>query len=433
LTSCITPAAGSGQDETADSVAAKLSNLDRRFAVLIRYIPYVLLLLSYVLSLLAGGMSRGDAFRVTLVVVVTAAWTYFLHTRLGALTPDIPAEDRAVQWRVRIYFAGMLALGALLMAMHPLFFIYVITGFFHANLLSPRWLMVAGVAATSLLVNALIIGYPDLGPGNLMLYAIIFVVQTVTISGGIIGAEWLRRLSEQRRLAVADLEAALEENAGLHAQLVSQAREAGVLDERQRLAGEIHDTVAQGLAGVITNIEAARNDPDIAERERHLEGALQLARESLDETRRSVNALRPTPLERSRLADAIAEVTSRWEATSGVNVDLGTTGTERWLHPEVEVTLLRVTQEALANVGKHSSASRVGITLSYMGELVTVDVRDDGVGFTPAAVSGRPGDSYGLEVMRQRVERLGGMLDIESEPGIGTAISARIPVGAGER
>jgi signal transduction histidine kinase len=214
---------------------------------------------------------------------------------------------------------------------------------------------------------------------------------------------------------------------------MSQAREAGVLDERQRLAGEIHDTVAQGLAGVITNIEAARNDPDVAERERHLEGALLLARESLDEARRSVDALRPTPLERSRLADAIAEVTSRWEATSGVKVDLGTTGTERWLHPEVEVTLLRVTQEALANVAKHSSASKVGITLSYMGELVILDVRDDGVGFAPAAVPGRPGDSYGLEVMHQRVERLGGMLDIESEPGMGTAISARIPVGAGGR
>jgi signal transduction histidine kinase len=286
---------------------------------------------------------------------------------------------------------------------------------------------------TSLLVNALIIGYPDLQPENLVLYAIVFVVQTATISAGIVGAEWLRRLSEQRRLAVADLEAALEENAGLHAQLVSQAREAGVLDERQRLAGEIHDTVAQGLAGVITNIEAARNDPDIAERERHLVGALQLARESLDEARRSVSALRPTPLERSRLADAIAEVTSRWEAASGVLVDLGTTGTERWLHPEVEVTLLRVTQEALANVAKHSSANKVGITLSYMSELVTLDVRDDGVGFAPGPVSGRPGDNYGLEVMRQRVERLGGMLDIESEPGMGTAISARIPVGAEER
>jgi DNA-binding NarL/FixJ family response regulator len=141
--------------------------------------------------------------------------------------------------------------------------------------------------------------------------------------------------------------------------------------------------------------------------------------------------LRPTPLERSRLADAIAEVTSRWEATSGVQVDLGTTGTERWLHPEVEVTLLRVTQEALANVAKHSSANKIGITLSYMGELVTLDVRDDGVGFAPAAGSGRPGDSFGLEVMRQRVERLGGMLDIESEPGMGTAIFCTDPGRSG--
>ncbi len=138
----------------------------------------------------------------------------------------------------------------------------------------------------------------------------------------------------------------------------------------------------------------------------------------------------PTPLEQSRLADAIAEVTSRWEATTGVHVDLSTTGSERWLHPELEVTLLRVTQEALANVAKHASAGKVGVTLSYMGDLVTLDVRDDGIGFAPVAVATEPGNGFGLEVMRQRVERLDGILDIESEPGMGTAISARIPVGA---
>ena len=362
---------------------------------------------------------------MAVLVAVSAGWVYLMKTRLeGRLSP---ARE---QWRARIYFVGLLALGALLMAMDILFFVFVISGFFDAALLRPRWLMATGVLATSLLIQAPIIGYPVVRPDLLALYVIVVTVQTLAITGGIVGTEWLSQLSEQRRLAVADLEAALDENAGLHAQLVSQAREAGILDERQRMAGEIHDTVAQGLAGVITNIEAARNDPTDAERERHLEGALRLARESLDEARRSVHAMRPTPLEQSRLADAIAEVTSRWEATTGVHVDLGTTGSERWLHPELEVTLLRVTQEALANVAKHASAGRVGLTLSYMEDLVTLDVRDDGVGFAPGAVSGSTSDSYGLEVMRQRVERLGGMLDIESEPGTGTAISARIPVGA---
>jgi signal transduction histidine kinase len=106
-----------------------------------------------------------------------------------------------------------------------------------------------------------------------------------------------------------------------------------------------------------------------------------------------------------------------------------TTGEALGLHPEVEVTMLRVVQEALANVAKHAGASRVGVTLSYMGDVVTVDVRDDGAGFLATGeVNGSDGDSgFGLTAMRQRVERLAGTLEIESEPGRGTAVSATLP------
>jgi len=93
------------------------------------------------------------------------------------------------------------------------------------------------------------------------------------------------------------------------------------------------------------------------------------------------------------------------------------------MHPEVEVALLRMAQEALANVAKHASASRVGLTLSYMEDVVTLDVRDDGVGFDLK----RPSSGFGLSAMRHRVHRLSGALFVESEPGGGTAISARVP------
>jgi signal transduction histidine kinase len=119
---------------------------------------------------------------------------------------------------------------------------------------------------------------------------------------------------------------------------------------------------------------------------------------------------------------------------SGVHAAVTTTGTAQGLHPEVEVTLLRVAQEALANVAKHARASRVGITLSYMDDVVTLDVRDDGVGFRlPPDGTGQPGQSgdaaggFGLTTMRQRVRRLTGQLEIESEPGGGTAVSASVP------
>ena len=205
------------------------------------------------------------------------------------------------------------------------------------------------------------------------------------------------------------------------------------------MAREIHDTLAQGLTGIITQLEAAQQTGNDAERERRIGNAKRLARDSLAEARRSVQALRPQALENSRLPDALAGEVARWSATSGVAAEVETTGDARALHPEVEVTLLRVAQEALANVAKHADASRAGVTLSYMEDVVSLDVRDDGAGFNPSAPShesrangssanGSPaGSGFGLIAMRQRVDRLAGQLEIESEPGAGTAVSASLP------
>jgi signal transduction histidine kinase len=240
------------------------------------------------------------------------------------------------------------------------------------------------------------------------------------------------------------LEEMMAENTGLQAQLLIQAREAGAGDERQRMAREIHDTLAQGLTGIITQLEAAKQTGHEAERERRIGNATRLARDSLAEARRSVQALRPGALENSRLPEALADEVARWSVTSGVAGEVETTGDARTLHPEVEVTLLRVAQEALANVAKHARASRAGVTLSYMEDVVSLDVRDDGAGFVPPAPpngspsngspsngsppNGSPaGGGFGLIAMRQRVSRLAGQLEIESEPGTGTAVSASLP------
>jgi signal transduction histidine kinase len=116
----------------------------------------------------------------------------------------------------------------------------------------------------------------------------------------------------------------------------------------------------------------------------------------------------------------------------GVPVSCTTTGTPRVTRPEIEVALLRTAQEALANVAKHAHAGRVGLTLSYMEDLVTLDVRDDGIGFAGVNGAGpfRPRDAqggFGLAAMRQRVESVAGTLEIESEPDAGTAVSAAVP------
>jgi signal transduction histidine kinase len=228
------------------------------------------------------------------------------------------------------------------------------------------------------------------------------------------------------------LEATIAENEGLHRQLLLHAREAGVRDERRRMAREIHDTLAQGLTGIVTQLQAAeqaadRAPGDPAGWQRHVAAATQLARDSLSEARRSVDALRPEPLDGCRLSEALAGVAERWSALNGVPTQVTTTGTVRLVDPEAEFTLLRAAQEALANVARHAHASRVGLTISYMENEVALDVRDDGVGFDPVSLD----YGFGLVAMRQRIAALSGTLQVESEPGGGTAISACVPTVPG--
>jgi signal transduction histidine kinase len=292
------------------------------------------------------------------------------------------------------------------------------------------------VALTSVIVYTASGGFPEPTVEAWAGWLFLICLQT-TLTGffSFIGTKMTKEHQERQKL-VGDLEAALQENAGLHAQLLTQAREAGVLDERQRMAREIHDTLAQGLTGIITQLEAAgrlRDQPD--QLERHIELARSLARDSLTEARRSVQALRPVPLEDAKLPEAIAEMAERWSRTSSVPLSFETTGDPRPMLAELEATLFRVAQEALTNVGKHAMASKVGLTLSYMDAEVLLDVRDDGIGFTPGSPDGNGrgggdhGDAhgFGLNGMAQRLRRVAGKLEIESAPGEGTAINASVP------
>lgn len=255
------------------------------------------------------------------------------------------------------------------------------------------------------------------------MYLLIVAVQTAAIGVGIMLAARSEIEDGKREQLINRLEAALHENAGLHAQLVSQARESGAQDERARLASEIHDTLAQGLAGIITQLQAVRQADE------HVTRALDLARSSLAEARRSVRALAPGELGRANLPEALRTLTTRWAQDQGTRAQIEVTGDGIPLSPAIEVSLFRVAQESLTNVAKHAQASRVGVTLSYAGNEVLLDVRDDGRGF-----SGEDGTGFGLTSMRQRIRGVGGQVEVQSAPGEGTSVSARVPAiapGAG--
>lgn len=232
---------------------------------------------------------------------------------------------------------------------------------------------------------------------------------------------WVTRIINQsvgRAELIARLEAA-------QAELAEVNHRAGTLAERQRLAGEIHDTLAQGLTSILMLLRAAEpkigTDPD--EARRHLGLATQTAQEGLAEARAMVAALGPTHLETGTLPDALRRLTDRIGAELAVDAGFQLRGTARPLPATVEVVLLRVGQEALANVRKHSNALRVRVTLTYGDAAARLDVTDDGAGFDPGQVNG----GYGLRGMRGRVLQAGGSFDVRTRPGGGTALAVEVP------
>ena len=205
------------------------------------------------------------------------------------------------------------------------------------------------------------------------------------------------------------------------ARLEEQGRRSAVLDERNRMARDIHDTLAQGFTGVVIQLEAAKdangqNRP--AEANAHIQRASELARHSLAEARRSVHALRPLALEQGSLGAAIEGLLHRMTAGTGIDASLEVRGRGWELPDEWEDNLLHIGQEALANALKHASPKRLRVILQFEERNVSLTISDDGSGFEAS----RSAAGFGLSGMRERVGRLGGRLILRSAPGDGTAV-----------
>ena len=321
-----------------------------------------------------------------------------------------------------IVIIGVIALWFVLVNLSPAYYFTLFGLFGQVFLHLP---LRYGVIAVLILTGSIIYEQlADAGATFSLTNPIIWVF-LLTALGAIILGVWITAIigqSTRRRQLIEQLEAT-------QAELAAAERRAGILEERQRLARDIHDTLAQGFTSIVMHLEAADQalPDDLDTLQKHLDRARETARTSLEQARRVVNALRPNSLDQRSLPDAIERTAVRWQEETGIPLTTTITGDPIPLHPDIEVTLLRATQEALANIRKHAQATAVQLTLSYIDDVVVLDVQDNGVAFAGAAASPLSG-GYGLQAMRERAEQCGGTVTLESEPGEGTTVTVSIPI-----
>jgi signal transduction histidine kinase len=207
-----------------------------------------------------------------------------------------------------------------------------------------------------------------------------------------------------------------------------------VMEERNRMAREIHDTLAQAFAGVVLHSEALGTALGVnkSRSEKALLNIQKLARSGLEEARRSVQALRPRALEGSTLSQALTQEAKRLSADGKFFCEFKQKGEALKLSAEIQNELFRIAQEAMTNINKHARAKSVWITLEFKENQAILTVRDDGIGFG-ATDSPKPNGGYGLSTMRERAQRIGSQIEIRSPDGGGTAIRVLVPLTEKEK
>ncbi|MDO5696906.1 MAG: histidine kinase [Dermatophilus congolensis] len=392
---------------------------------------------------------------IPVYVVLTAVIAGF---RVLAVRPGSEARAAALFWL-------NLALAGAAIWFSPAFGLYLFVGYYEAGRFAHPAQRAAGMIGTAVVISVAQVG----GPRSMLFIPPIylaFVVVNLAITGVMMMLDRQREhLLFELAEANAELRAEQERSARLRDQLVEQARDAGVAEERARLSREIHDTVAQDLVAVIAQLSAASDAPDAAEQTRRLAVADAAAREALAEARRAVKALASPRLDDTDLPLALDDLLGAWREATGLGGELSVTG--RATASGHDDALLRVAQEALANVAKHARARRADVTLAFeragdrrtaydTGKAATsqagatladgraardlaaaeasspaaahagtvqLTVRDDGTGFDTSAV----GAGFGLPSMQARMAETGGSLDVVSSPD-GTTVSARLPL-----
>ncbi len=372
---------------------------------------FVVLVATFGITQVAGPASGLDRLVASATLAAMVPW-YLLVGRPAMYS------GHQLAWRGIIYLIGLVPL--LVLAQ-----IFVNSITFILLALCPQCFMIvpfrrAVVAVVALSLTEPLVALAQGAPAAEV--ESLFGIAVAGIAFSIAFGTWIMKIISQSTER-AELIAKLEQT---RAELAEVNREAGVLAERERLASEIHDTIAQGFTSIVMLAQAAESmidsDPALARKQLELVG--RTARENLAEARALVAGLAPTALTSATLVDALARLTERAGQELGISAEFGVAGEPRTLGTGAEVVLVRVCQEALSNVRKHAQARSVRVRLSFAGPRVRLEVADDGVGFE---VGRDDAECFGLRGMRARVDDIGGKLDVTSAPGAGATVSVEVP------
>ncbi|WP_280297724.1 sensor histidine kinase [Nocardia neocaledoniensis] len=374
----------------------------RLLAVIVHSAFYVLLAASLMRWLIRHSETRSTPVIVILSVTIAVLYALSELRQSGRL---VWFASLVLTWSVLVVLAPSFAWCAV-----PL----VYTGL---RILSERVAVILVVVLTALVVTSQVRIAGWLDPNLVLAPPAVAAVTTALFVG-------MRRQAERQAALIDDLVRTRRE-------LAATERREGTLAERQRLAMEIHDTLAQGLSSQRMLLQAADlvwdSDPDLAHT--HLRSAAAIAERDLAEARRFVHDLAPADLAAGGSLPAALTALAERESTDTLTVRCHLEGTPGPLPQRVEATLLRIAQGALANVREHAAATTATITLTSLDDQIVLDIADDGRGFDPDALTD-PDEhgGHGLPAIRARVRQLGGTCTVESAPGDGTVLSAAIPL-----
>ncbi len=341
-----------------------------------------------------------------LVATVTGSWFDFGST-------EDQRGPRQSAWSGRLPLAGLVATG-IAVALYPDAYVWLAfpVGLVVFHRLSLVRSVVAGIVLAFACVSALarvdsLTGPRILGP----------LLGLAVAAAGAIAIRTLQAEAHRRWSLVIELRET-------HDLVALRERESGILQERARLARDIHDTVAQGLSSILMLTAAVQRElvdpaPEIVD---HLAQIDEVAREDLAATRRLIADLSPAELEHFDLAHALRRRAERVRGSAGVQVEVALDEVPA-MSRDLEVAVLRIVGQALDNAVVHGKPSRVRISMATVGDALVIDVHDDGTGFDPSTAAGR-----GIDGMRARAEGLGGRLTIESHPDGGTVVAAELPL-----